>query len=709
MESVHIPITQFVEEFTTALCTTTAAQLQPRFTSAHRAAAQQIQSLVKRPLLPAQLDCAAALVLRLKQTKDAYLVGEMGVGKSVTAIALACLLRAKRVLIVCPPHLTVKWAEELEKVLPRAQWAILETISGVEAAAKTTYPSDLPFFAILSRERAKLEYSRRPALVRKVFAGDERPVVRYTCPNCGQPVTTKEEVPLTPDTLRPEDRCLVCSGVLWDYDPRGPRRVALADVITHRYPFAFDLLIGDEAHELAAKGSAQALAFNNLIGKTKKVVALTGTLSNGKATSLFHILWRLVPELREEYARHDEARWIANYGILETRTTATHTDHIVEHGSQSSRRVYITVKERPGISPALIPHLIERCVFLGLEDLGLALPPYREEVSVATMDATLQVNYARLMREAKQLLREARKSRDGHLSSTVIQSLLAYPDRCMIQDEVITNNRGEEVLRIPALPTSAVYPKEHALLSFIKAEAHAGRRTLVYCSHTGTRDITPRIQHLITRAGFKVTTLTAAVPPKRRLQWLKDQAKTGLNVLITNPRLVATGLDLLEYPSIRYLESDYNIPIIRQSSKRSWRIGQTEPVLVSVSLYGGTLQEQAWALIAAGIRASLYTEGTVTTQAMSEFQQDDDLTMALIKFILDKNPQLHSAEKAFRELKAAYAAQHQTVDDVGLPPKPLPLGPSPTVDGPSPSMQQLLQQWPTLVSDPSMQLDLFAA
>lgn len=712
MDSVHIPITQFVEEFTTALCTTTAAQLQPRFTPEHRAAAQYMQSLVKRPLLPAQLDCAAALHLRLKEMKDAYLVGEMGVGKSVIVLALACLLRAKRVLIMCPPHLTVKWAQELETVLPAAQWMILETVSGVEAAAQARCSSDLPFFAILSRERAKLEYSRRPALVRKVFAGEERPIVRYTCPSCGQPALTKEDVPLTPDTLRPDDRCRACSGILWDYDPRGPRRVALADVIAKRYPFAFDLLCGDEAHELSSKGAAQALAFNNLIGKTKKVVALTGTLSNGKSTSLFHILWRLVPELREEYARHDETRWINTYGILETRTIQTHTDQVVEHGSQSSRRVYVTVRERPGISPALIPHLIERCVFLGLEDLGIALPPYQEQVIVATMDGPLQKNYDYLLREAKRLLREARKSKDAHLSSTLIQSLLAYPDRAMIEDEIITNNRGQEVLRIPALPGNALYPKEQALLNFIKEEANAGRRTLVYCSHTGTRDITPRLQQLITRAGFRVTTLTAAVPPKKRLDWLKDQAKRGLNALVTNPRLVATGLDLLEYPSIFYFESDYHIPTIRQSSKRSWRIGQTEPVLVSASLYGGTLQEQAWALIAAGIRASLYTEGTVATQAMSEFHQDDDLTMALIKFILDKNPQLQSAEKAFRDLTAAYAVQQEAVDESQGPLPPRARRSStrtPPAPVPTPPVQDFLQQWPALVSGPATQLDLFAA
>ena len=83
----------------------------------------------------------------------------------------------------------------------------------------------------------------------------------------------------------------------------------------------------------------------------------------GYVYSLFYLLWRLVPDLREMFPYHADKQWIDTFGVWEERTTTLDTDMVIEHGKQSRRRVYVTVRERPGISPALIPYLIERCIF----------------------------------------------------------------------------------------------------------------------------------------------------------------------------------------------------------------------------------------------------------------------------------------------------------------------------------------------------------
>ena len=59
----------------------------------------------------------------------------------------------------------------------------------------------------------------------------------------------------------------------------------------------------------------------------------------------------------------------------------------------------------------------------------------------------------------------------------------------------------------------------------------------------------------------------------------------GVDVLVCHPRLVQTGLDLVEFPTICWYETDYSVYTMRQASRRSWRIGQTQPVQVVFMAY----------------------------------------------------------------------------------------------------------------------------
>ena len=71
-----------------------------------------------------------------------------------------------------------------------------------------------------------------------------------------------------------------------------------------------------------------------------------------------------------------------------------------------------------------------------------------------------------------------------------------------------------------------------------------------------------------------------AVAPNRREAWVADKVKQGIDVLICHPRLVQTGLDLIDFPTIVWDETGYSVYVVRQASRRSWRIGQTRPVKV---------------------------------------------------------------------------------------------------------------------------------
>jgi hypothetical protein len=98
---------------------------------------------------------------------------------------------------------------------------------------------------------------------------------------------------------------------------------------------------------------------------------------------------------------------------------------------------------------------------------------------------------------------------------------------------------------------------------------------LIYITHTERRDISPRLQRVLKRAGLRVDALKAdTVAPDRREEWLAARVREGSEVLICHPRLVQTGLDLIDWPSICWFETEYSVYVMRQASRRSWRIGQ---------------------------------------------------------------------------------------------------------------------------------------
>ena len=50
------------------------------------------------------------------------------------------------------------------------------------------------------------------------------------------------------------------------------------------------------------------------------------------------------------------------------------------------------VRERPGLAPAALFHLIGQSIFLRLSDVASGLPPYTEEVLVSGMDAEARLH-----------------------------------------------------------------------------------------------------------------------------------------------------------------------------------------------------------------------------------------------------------------------------------------------------------------------------
>ena len=541
-----------------------------------------------------------------------------------------------------------------------------------------------PLFAVMSRERAKLSYRWMPAVIERwaVSGGrlirDEEtgePFRVPCCPDCTAQIVDKDGVPLTDaDLNRRKHTCANCACPLWQADRSGPARYPLADYIKHQMKGFFDLLVTDEVHEYKGRGSAQGIAAGVLADVCGKSLSLTGTMMGGYSSTIFHLLYRFSPEIRTEFGRSDERRWIQRYGF-EEYTVGKPDDDAVEDGRNSRRRKYRkVVRERPGLVPSALFHLIGNTVFLRLADVASGLPPYEEQILLSSMDSETDATgysqrsaYTAVFEELRRRLADALKSGSKRLLATYLQTLLAYPDGCTNGETVFDPRSGDVIVQVPPLSEEKLYPKEKALIDLVAAERMEGRRVLVYATHTGTRDITERMDDMLTRHGFRVAVMKAdAVAPERREAWVADRVKQGIDVLICHPRLVQTGLDLIDFPTICWYETDYSVYVMRQASRRSWRIGQTRPVKVVFMSYRNTLQADALKLVAKKLQSSLAVEGELPEDGLAAFGDDgDDMMMALArKIVSGEEEEDETVEEVFAQARNAESeAEELLVDD----------------------------------------------
>ena len=140
--------------------------------------------------------------------------------------------------------------------------------------------------------------------------------------------------------------------------------------------------------------------------------------------------------------------------------------------------------------------------------------------------------------------------------------------------------------------------------------------------------------------------------------------KEGIDVMICHPRLVQTGLDLIDFPTLCWFETDYSVYVMRQASRRSWRIGQTRPVKVVFMAYRNTLQADALKLVAKKLQSSLAVEGELPEDGLAAY--GDDLMMALARKIVsgEEEDETETVEAVFAQAKDAEAsAEEYLVDD----------------------------------------------
>ncbi len=401
-----------------------------------------------------------------------------------------------------------------------------------------------------------------------------------------------------------------------------------------------DLLIVDEGHEYKNEGSAQGQAMGVLAALSKKVLLLTGTLMGGYASDLFFLLWRIMPQRMIELGYRCNGR-----GSMASASTAFMRDHGVlkeimkitseeNHRTAKGKRVSVHTTKGPGFGPLGIAQcILPFTVFLKLKDIGQnVLPPYRERYVEIGMEPNQRSLYDRLSNTLSAELRKGLARGDTSLLGVVLNVLLAWPDTAF-RPEIVRHPHSRRVLAdMPPAFGDEPSPKEEWLANYCVEQKVQRRRVLVYTNYTGKRDTTARLKALLSGRGLKVAVLRASVDTDKREDWVAEQVDKGVDVLITNPELVKTGLDLLEFPSILFLQTGYNVYTLMQAARRSWRIGQREDVEVLFLGYRQSSQSQCLALMAEKIAVSQSTSGDIPESGLDSLnQRGDSVEMALAR------------------------------------------------------------------------------
>ena len=611
---------------------------------------------------------AVALWKQLQRANSAICIGEPGVGKTTIGSAVSELMRqcdgdTRPTLVLCPPHLVAKWVREIQQIVPLAFAMPLYRLTDVTLFMRQIerLAPGTPGFAVLSREMAKLGSGWRPAyVIRKRYTREqiteEESVVdieeTFACPHCGYPVYETEgghEIALVRHASYFEERKRYCSQCheplfqmthlhganrstdarLFDVEARPTtQRYPIAEFIARRLAGRFKLLLADEAHQMKGQSTDQGYALGSLVRACSKTVALTGTIYGGKATSIFFLLHRLSPTVRAQFKWTEAQRWVERFGILERVSKRTEGDD--GFGTYSGKRRRQTyVRELPGASPELAALLLDCSAFVNLSDLGFDLPSYQEYPHEIEMTQQQREAYDALESALKEELQSRLMTGDRSLLATYLQSLLAYPNACF-RAEVVQDKNGDVVASAPALDGHGsdgsdihLFPKEQWLVDLAKQERDRGRRVLVFCRQTATRDITERLAMLLRRAGLCTDILKANVGTQVREEWLRRRVGKGmLDVLITNPRLVEVGLDLVSFACTVWFEIDYSLFTLTQASRRTWRPGQPQDVEVHFSVYANSMEHRAASLVGQKLAAAqlLYgdaVEGALVQQADS--------------------------------------------------------------------------------------------
>jgi hypothetical protein len=684
-------------------------------------------------LYSAQLAAAEAMKRRLSAHKAGVIVAECGSGKTkigLAAMAAAAGLTANQKqsgrtktfnIVLCPAHITEKWVREINESLPNTFAGIVSDITGFDRLYSDYERSGKSCYAVISKENARDGYTRTPAVL---WNESEK---TFVCPDCGKSIMmditdgdAKYTVPSDQFFFKRENKynhaCPHCDSMLWtalnphmnghkwakiggygyvyaqmasqhmgkvnnplfedkierimsnEYKTAGAhRKYPLATYIKKKYRGRIDGLIVDELHNYS-NDSGQGDAMAELYGTAKKVIGMTATLINGYASGIFHLLYRLAPGLMEKDGQNHSAPndFAKQYGVIQNVYIQDESNYNTNRRTAKRKK---STKQLPGVSPLVYTRfLLEHAAFLSLTDMGKELPEY-EEIPIALELPNDVKKVCDAMRDTLVRFMRSDKKAANKILSAYLNLLIAYPDQPYGHQPIIHPIRGEVILDPPDIGSfDTIMPKDKVVLDIANKKISSGGKLLIYTSWTRL-DTQRKLYKLLTDAGYRTAILPATVRPKDRERWVQGKLDEGIRVLITNPNLIETGLDLNAFTTLIFYDTGYKLFTLRQAARRSYRINQMAlRIEVYMLYYIDTMQHKAMKLMGTKLAVASIIEGGFSEEGLAAMSQCEDMTTLMAKeLMLGIRDSVDDVSASFRRMSAAGLKQDGIQEQCGAP------------------------------------------
>ena len=421
-----------------------------------------------------------------------------------------------------------------------------------------------------------------------------------------------------------------------------------------------------------ARGADPKRAMAELFGTAKKVIGMTATLINGYSSGIFHLLYRTSAQLMLADGKPHEKPALFNteYGVVETTYTEADESYAAKRRSQKSG---VRTRQLPGVSPLVFSRfLLEKTAFLSLSDMGKALPSYEEIPIACRMDEAVQSEYKRIENALVRVLRSDRRVAQKILSA-YLNLLTVYPDQPYDQKPIFYPDSDVPIVEPENMgDTDTLGEKEQKTLELVKAAIQNGERALIYTSWVRT-DSQQKLKKLLTDEGYRTEILTDKIKTTDREEWVQKKLAAGMQVLIVNPSLVETGLDLNAFTTLVFYSMGYKLFTLRQASRRSWRINQKAPaVKVYMLYYEDTMQQKCLKLMASKLAVAGLIEGNFSEEGLAAMSDVQDMTSQMAKeLMLGIRDNVEDIAAAFK--KMAFENPDREVPEVPAKEAALPL------------------------------------
>ena len=598
-------------------------------------------------------------------------------------------------VVVCPSHITKKWVRELHQTIPNCFAMHVSTMAEVDMLYDIYKNGNKTVYCILSKETARNGYMKKPAVIwdkkrkgficphcgnlqeMKITEDNESYYVpadaahylnehgeNHKCKFCNEPLWEM----LNPNNVAPNRNPWVRIGAYGFIHRKfvnqayvmcrdkiarrkieevvnNPNGVFHAPGAYERYPLSayikrklkrIDGIIIDELHQYSGE-SAQGQAMAELAGIADKVIGMTATLINGYAKGIFYLLFRLKAHLMlaDDYKYSSSRDFCMQYGVVE---------QVYEVGTKQYGTTTKNIRHRtrekflPGLSPLVYSrYLLENAVFLSLADMGKELPDYEEIPFACNMHDEVKGQYKAIENEFKRIMMREKKL-GNRIMSAFVNLLTAYPDQPYGHEPIYNpfNEIEKEALIEPRNygDITVKQPKDESVIDLVKRKVENGERVIIYTAWTRL-DTQTKLHTMLTNENIRTAILDQRVPTVKREEWVDKRLAEGVKVLIVNPALVETGLDLNAFTTLIFYNIAYNLYIFRQAARRSYRINQTAPkVEVYMLYYKDTMQQRALRLMASKLSAATVIEGNISDEGLAALSSCEDMTTQLAKELM---------------------------------------------------------------------------